>query len=156
VCHACNGTRYNNFRKLETYQLLGLLIVVALALHANTHAEWDVADSLVPHKLVQARVDANVGSLHLLGNESLDLTHSTRRALLEATARQRFMIPTRNTLDAQIAVTISKHRTGKAEGRQNQGAETALQYLHAMKALVQVDSRLLHNRSCKKKFSICP
>ena len=74
------------FRRGVTNQLLCLLILIALALHADAHAEWDIADSLVPHKLVQAGIYADISGLHLLGDEGLDGLDSARSTLLEATA----------------------------------------------------------------------
>jgi len=66
--------------------LLGILVVVATPLAADTHPVWDVLNTLAPDSLVELRVHTNILGLHHLLSELANGTNSTRGALLEGAA----------------------------------------------------------------------
>ncbi len=69
----------------ESVHLLGgAFLLVSDSAHPDTDTNGDVSDTLGPQELVELGVEANILSLHDLGDELLDLLDGGRGALLEA------------------------------------------------------------------------
>lgn len=63
--------------------VLGVLVLISLALNADTDLAWHVSNTVGPDESVQGGVDTDVLGEHLLGGESLDVADAAWSSLLE-------------------------------------------------------------------------